>query len=297
MRLSNSLFGVLIDRGICFSHQITLVIRYFDMIDNNIVNIRNLSIGYDRKNILSSQLNMSCRAGEFIALVGRNGMGKSTLLRVLAGLSVPLSGQVSISGVDIHGMDSLLKAKTVSFVSTDVVKIAHLRVWDVVAMGRSPYTGWSGALSVDDEMIVRESLDKVGVLSLQGKSMDQLSDGERSRVMIARALAQDTKVMILDEPTAFLDLANRYQVSLLLRNLAHSTNKIIITSTHDLSTVLSICDTVWVMSHDGVTVGTPSEVRSNGALQSIFAGTDLRVDPVTGQIMMIGVNENSMSAE
>lgn len=267
------------------------------MIDNNIVNIRNLSIGYDRKNILSSQLNMSCRAGEFIALVGRNGMGKSTLLRVLAGLSVPLSGQVSISGVDIHGMDSLLKAKTVSFVSTDVVKITHLRVWDVVAMGRSPYTGWSGALSVDDEMIVRESLDKVGVLSLQGKSMDQLSDGERSRVMIARALAQDTKVMILDEPTAFLDLANRYQVSLLLRNLAHSTNKIIITSTHDLSTVLSICDTVWVMSHDGVTVGTPSEVRSNGALQSIFAGTDLRVDPVTGQIMMIGVNENSMSAE
>ena len=179
------------------------------------IEIRNLKLGYDTK-ILMQSGNVDIPQGELIGLIGRNGVGKSTLLRCISGIEQPLAGSILVAGEQIETMSPAQRAKIVSFVATENVRINGLRVRDVVGFGRSPYTDWFGRMSDEDNQIVTQALESVMMQSFSEKSIDTLSDGERQRVMIARALAQDTPVVLLDEPTAFLDIPNKYQITKLL---------------------------------------------------------------------------------
>jgi iron complex transport system ATP-binding protein len=220
-------------------------------------------------------------------VVGRNGTGKSTLLRTLAGLEKPLSGEVSMAGVNLSGISSERLARTVAFVSTERIRVTNLKAHDVVALGRSPYTGRFGKLRKEDMKAIEDVLRSVGMSSFRDAAMDTLSDGEAQRVMIARALAQDTPIVLLDEPTAFLDLPNRYEICLLLSRLAREKAKTVIFSSHDLSIVMETADDMMILEDCAVHFGTPAQLLSDGLLSRIFEGTSVGFDS-EGHIVLKG---------
>ena len=195
------------------------------------IRLNDLTIGYGHR-ILLQHASATIPAGELVALVGRNGTGKSTLLRAIAGFGERLGGEIRLDGHSLETLSPQQLATTVSFVTTERVRIPNLRCEDVVALGRAPYTNWIGRVQEQDKAIVERSLELVGMAAFAGKTMDRMSDGECQRVMIARALAQDTPIILLDEPTSFLDLPNRYELCTLLRRLAHDHRKCILFSTH-----------------------------------------------------------------
>lgn len=205
------------------------------------ITLRDVSLGYAGKPLLE-RLDAGFGWGELTGLVGRNGAGKSTLLRTIAGLQKPLGGEILINGLPLAQLDARARASLIGFVSTERVLVDNLRVADVVALGRTPYTNWLGTLTAADHEQVARSLQLVGMEAFAQKDIQTLSDGERQRVMIARALAQDTPIILLDEPTAFLDLPNKYEICMLLRSLAHEQGKTIFFSTHDLTIALEFCD-------------------------------------------------------
>lgn len=245
--------------------------------------LRDISIGYGPR-VLVSGLDVPFAAGELTAVVGRNGTGKSTLLRVMAGLARPLSGEVRVAGVPVTAMPPRKIAETVGFVSTERIRVTNLKARDVVSLGRTPYTGWTGRLTPQDKAAVDEALALVGMSGYAAKEMDTLSDGEAQRVMIARALAQDTPIILLDEPTAFLDLPNRYEVCLLLRRLARERGKCVIFSSHDLSIVMQLADRILILDHSEPRYGAPAELLADGSLARIFAGTSIGFGE-TGEIV------------
>lgn len=251
----------------------------------NTIELRGLTIGYQDR-VLLRDSNAGFGWGEFTALIGRNGTGKSTLLRTIAGLAKPLSGGVYMDGKPVGKMLPAEIAAAISFVSTDEVRITNLRVADVVGLGRAPYTNWIGQLTDADRLKVEESLSLVGMTHFAQKSMDRLSDGERQRVMIARALAQDTPVILLDEPTAFLDLPNKYEICLLLRTLAHDQGKCIISSTHDLSIALELCDTIAMIDDCAIRYGTTGQLVADGAIDRLFEGTPLTFNVGEGRVRL-----------
>jgi iron complex transport system ATP-binding protein len=241
------------------------------------VELHSLTLGYGER-ILFRGAEIGFGWGEFTALIGRNGTGKSTLLRAVAALAKPLDGSITVDGRLIYSLTPREIASKISFVSTDEVRVSNLRVADIVALGRAPYTNWIGNLRNDDRQVVVKALELVGMSDCASKNIDRLSDGERQRVMIARALAQDTPIILLDEPTAFLDLPNKYEIGLLLRRLAHEQGKSIVFSTHDLAVALELCDTI-AMIHDGcIYYGTADRLVAEGRLQQLFTGTPLRFD-------------------
>ena len=233
------------------------------------IEIRNLKLGYDTK-ILMQSGNVDIPQGELIGLIGRNGVGKSTLLRCISGIEQPLAGSILVAGEQIETVSPAQRAKIVSFVATENVRINGLRVRDVVGFGRSPYTDWFGRMSDDDNQIVTRALESVMMQSFSEKSIDTLSDGERQRVMIARALAQDTPVVLLDEPTAFLDIPNKYQITKLLSSLAKEMNRSILFSTHDLSVAERYCDKLLLINNGEFTIDTPQRLKENGTLEKLF---------------------------
>ncbi len=251
----------------------------------NTVQLHSLSLGYGDR-ILFEGADIGFGWGEFTALIGRNGTGKSTLLRTIAALNRPLAGYVSINGRRLEDMTRHEIASQISFVSTDEVRVANLKVFDVVALGRTPYTNWVGSLTGADKAKVTESLALVGMESFAHKGIDTLSDGERQRVMIARALAQDTPIILLDEPTAFLDLPNKYEICLLLRSLAHTQGKCIIFSTHDLSIALELCDTIAMIDSSRFFYGTTQMLSSSGDLQRLFDNTPLTFESATNSVKL-----------
>ena len=233
------------------------------------IEIRNLKLGYDTK-ILMQSGNVDIPQGELIGLIGRNGVGKSTLLRCISGIEQPLAGSILVAGEQIETVSPAQRAKIVSFVATENVRINGLRVRDVVGFGRSPYTDWFGRMSDEDNKIVTRALESVMMQSFSEKSIDTLSDGERQRVMIARALAQDTPVVLLDEPTAFLDIPNKYQITKLLSSLAKEMNRSILFSTHDLSVAERYCDKLLLINNGEFTIDTPQRLKENGTLEKLF---------------------------
>ena len=209
----------------------------------NTVQLHGLTLGYGERTLFADA-GIGFGWGEFTALIGRNGTGKSTLLRTVAGLARPQAGYITVNGRRTDTMSRREIAAAIAFVSTEEVKVENLKVTDVVALGRAPYTNWVGSLTEEDRAQVARALALVGMQAFAGKGIGTLSDGERQRVMIARALAQDTPIILLDEPTAFLDLPNKYEIGLLLRRLAHDEGKCIVFSTHDLAIALELCDTI-----------------------------------------------------
>ncbi len=222
--------------------------------------LNNITVGYNNKPLFEAA-NIHVQEPQLIALIGRNGMGKSTLLRAIAALQKPLSGDIIIAGEQLTKLTPKQRAENISLVTTENIALPHLKVFDTVALGRAPFSSWSGALSQNDRDIALQALEKVGMGSFATKTLDSLSDGERQRVMIARALAQKTNLMLLDEPTAFLDLPSRLQIMSILKTLAQENKSVIILSTHDLELAKQYADTMWVVNQNKITTGTPSNLE------------------------------------
>ena len=220
-------------------------------------------------------------AGELVCLLGPNGAGKSTLMRTLAGLQKPLAGAVVLKGRDLHGLTESARARRLGLVLTERVEVGNLSAYALVALGRYPHTGWAGRLSAADEAVVRWAMDAVGARHLAGRSVGELSDGERQKVMIARALAQEPAVLLLDEPTAFLDLPRRVEVLQVLRRLASDRDRAVLLSTHDLDLALRCADRLWLLPPNGpLQIGAPEDLVLSGAFQRTFA--DVEFDPALG---------------
>lgn len=239
------------------------------------ITLENITLGYGRRILLES-VSARFEAGQLTALIGRNGTGKSTLLRAMAGLERPLGGEISICGEPIGNMPSDRLARRTAFVTTDKVRVANMRCEDLVALGRAPYTNWIGRLQDVDRRIVERSLSLVGMESFAGKCMDTLSDGECQRVMIARALAQQTPVILLDEPTAFLDMPNRYELCELLCRLAHDEGKTVLFSTHELDIATNCCDTIALIDTPQLIHLPVDEMLRSGAIDRLFSARTQR---------------------
>jgi iron complex transport system ATP-binding protein len=232
--------------------------------------LNSLQIGYGGA-ALSTLRDVSVAPGEFICLLGRNGQGKSTLLRTLAGFIPPVAGQALLDGRPVRDWSAAERARKIAVVLTDRPQVPALRVTELVEMGRQPYTGWSGALSAEDRRIADEALERVEGTHLRDRYVDSLSDGERQRVMIARALAQQPRIMLLDEITAFLDLPSRVTIVSTLRRIAREAGVSIILSSHDLELSLGSADRLWLLPGGGRFVdGAPEDVALSGALGEAF---------------------------
>jgi iron complex transport system ATP-binding protein len=250
-----------------------------------IIHIKNLSVGYqdgNEKNMVISNLNTNVMSGELIGVIGQNGIGKSTLLRTITRLQEPISGQVLIHGKDISEYHRTAFSQKVSFVSTEIVKLNHCTVRELVAFGRSPYTNWFGKIEHRDELIIDEAIEMVGLSALASRNINQISDGERQRVMIARTLAQDTDIIVLDEPTAFLDLPNKFEVVHLLSDLTRKKGKTILFSSHDLTIAMKEADRLWLIMPDKFIDGSPEDLVLQHKISDIFKQTRLKFDPKKG---------------
>jgi len=211
--------------------------------------ITNVSIGYGQK-VVVEDISATLHPGELTCLLGRNGTGKSTLLRTLAGFQPYLSGEITIGDRLIGDFERKELAKTVGIVLTTQTDLQDISVEELVALGRSPYTGFFGNLSADDREIVKKAISLVGISELKDRRLNSLSDGERQKAMIAKTLAQETPVILLDEPTAFLDFQSRVELFRLLNTLAHDEKKIILMTTHDVHCALRFCEKVWLLRED-----------------------------------------------
>lgn len=217
------------------------------------ITLSNLTLAYQQKCLLRSA-NVTFGSGTLTALIGRNGAGKSTLLRALAAIDTPKEGAVLLVEQNIHNLSAEHRAKLISFVSTQRVRIANMLCQDVVAIGRAPYTNWLGSMQDEDSQIVSSALKAVGMEDFALRAIDTLSDGECQRIMIARALAQQTPVIVLDEPTAFLDIPTRFEICRLLADLAHNSGKTIIFSTHDIDAAMPVCDAFAILDNAAITM-------------------------------------------
>ena len=229
------------------------------------IKLHDFSIGYGERTLLC-EVETTIEKGRLTALIGRNGTGKSTLLRAIAGLNRRYT------------------ARTLAFVTTERTRIANLKCKDVVAIGRAPYTNWIGKMQEVDKEIVMRSLASVGMEAYAERTMDKMSYGECQRIMIARALAQDTPIILLDEPTSFLDMPNRYELCTLLARLAHEENKCILFSTHELDIALSLADAIALIDPPQLSYMPTEEMRRSGCIERLFRNNCVTFDATTGFI-------------
>lgn len=250
-----------------------------------------LSIGYKMGSRelkkLAGPLDLEMHSGQLICLLGPNGAGKSTLIRSLAGLQPALSGKVEVGGKDLLRLKPPERAKQLSMVLTERVRSGNLTVFSIVALGRFPYTNWLGTLDEGDKVIIQWAMQMTETTPFAGRKLDELSDGESQKVMLARAMAQDTPVIILDEPTAHLDLPNRVSLMRLLHQLARKTGKAILLSTHDLDLALQTADQVWLLRNDGQLLkGAPEDLVLNGSLEAAFHREGFHYDRSSGTFII-----------
>ncbi len=233
--------------------------------------------------VIVDEIKVDLLAGELVCLIGPNGAGKSTLMRTLAGMQPPLVGHITLSGDDLTTLQPLELARRLSIVLTERVEVGVLSAYTLVALGRYPYTGWLGELRPEDEMVVEQAIRAVGAADLAGRNIGELSDGERQKIMIARALAQEPAVMLLDEPTAYLDMPRRAELMTMLRRLARETGRAILLSTHDLDLALRNADRIWLLPKGGkLIVGAPEDLVLSGAFEAAFQSEGVAFDAYTG---------------
>lgn len=250
------------------------------------IRLRDLSIGYpDKHNTkrVAEHLNASIHSGELTCLLGTNGVGKSTLLRTLSAFQPPLGGNIDLLDRPLSTYDDRQLATVIGVVLTEKSDIRNMTVEELVGLGRSPYTGFWGTLKEGDRRIVHEAIARVRIEPLTQRMVHTLSDGERQKVMIAKALAQETPIIFLDEPTAFLDFPSKVEVMQLLHNLTHTLQKTVFMSTHDLELALQIADKIWLMDRtNGIAIGTPEDLSLEGKLSSFFSRKGITYDTETG---------------
>lgn len=250
------------------------------------IRIDSLSIGYRGKSsvkVVAANYNAAINSGELTCLLGANGVGKSTLLRTLSAFQPKISGHIFIQGKDISDYTDSDLSTVISVVLTEKCDVRNMTVTELVGLGRSPYTNFWGTLTKDDRRIVEHSIELVRAGELKDRMVHTLSDGERQKVMIAKALAQETPVIFLDEPTAFLDFPSKVEIMQLLHRLSRETGKTIFLSTHDLELALQIADKIWMMDKtNGLTIGTPEDLSLNGSLSGFFARKGIVFDTEIG---------------
>ncbi|WP_299334391.1 ABC transporter ATP-binding protein [uncultured Psychroserpens sp.] len=250
-----------------------------------ILKTNNLSIGYKSKtstSVIADHINIELKQGELIGLVGANGIGKSTLLRTLTTIQQSLAGQVHLNGRSLDSYSALDLAKTMSLVLTEQLMSKNLSVFELVALGRQPYTNWVGNLSEEDINIIDRSIELTNITDLKHRKCFELSDGQLQKVMIARALAQDTNLIILDEPTTHLDMYHKAYILKLLQKLAKDTNKTILFSSHEIDLAIQLCDTMVVMTKDQVISDAPCNLITKGVFDTLFPKDLIGFDEKTG---------------
>ncbi len=231
--------------------------------------------------MVASNLNFELKKGQLIGLVGANGIGKSTLLRTLIKVQPPLNGNVFLNGESLKTTNALALAKQLSIVLTEPLPAKNLTVYDLVALGRYPYTNWIGNLTKTDISKIEAALQHVNIEALKTKYCYELSDGQLQKVMIARALAQDTDLIILDEPTTHLDMYHKAYILKLLQKLTKDTGKTILFSSHEIDLAIQLCDTMIVMKTDDVVCNTPSKLISDGVFNALFPEDLISFDTVS----------------
>lgn len=252
--------------------------------------LRDLYIGYAEdanRHIVAEELNASLPKGTMACLVGANGVGKSTLMRTLSGFQPALRGEVRIEGRALEEYTPRELSEKIGVVLTERESVPELTVEEVVAIGRVPYTNFWGRLTAADRRAVDEAIALVGIEHLRHKKIGRVSDGERQKAMIAKALAQQTSVILLDEPTAFLDYGSKVAVMRLLRRLAHEEGKAILLSTHDLEIAFQTADEVWILQHDGLQTGTLDALEEHGAVSAFLAKSGLRYEAEDRRIVFV----------
>ena len=249
------------------------------------IELRNISLGYGSRTLIKDATTLF-ECGSMVALLGRNGTGKSTLLRALAALGDVQQGEIYIDRRPLAELSRGELSRLVAFVTTERIDVEALTAYDLVAIGRSPYTNWMGRLSDDDRVAIERAMQIAGVAHMAERRVETMSDGECQRVMIARALAQDTRVILLDEPTAFLDLPNRYELCTLLSRLAHDEGKCVIFSTHELDIALSLADSIALVDTPHlVHLATPQMIAS-GNIERLFDSDYVSFDADTQSIRL-----------
>lgn len=242
----------------------------------------NLTTGYiDRRRRIpvTTALDAELYGGKLVCLLGPNGAGKSTLLRTLAGFQAPLSGEIMVMGQPLSTYTPIRLARCMSVVLTDKPNLENMDVEALVSLGRTPYTGFWGRLDPDGRQAVDEAISLCGIESLKHRQMQSLSDGERQKVMIAKSFAQQTPIIFLDEPTAFLDYPSKVEIMLLLHSLTHRLGKTVFMSTHDLDLALQLADTIWLIDKTlGIRTGTHRQLAESGDLERYFVGPGIRFD-------------------
>ncbi len=233
------------------------------------IELRNITLGYSQRTLIKDATTRFER-GTMVALLGRNGTGKSTLLRTIARLMDAQQGEIAINGTPLADMSQVELARLVAFVTTERIDVEALTAYDLVAIGRSPYTGWMGRLTDADRAAIERAMDIAGVRHMAERRVSTMSDGECQRVMIARALAQDTPIILLDEPTAFLDLPNRYELCTLLSRLAHEEERCVIFSTHELDIALSLADSIALVDSPRLVHLPTAEMITSGNIERLF---------------------------
>ena len=251
------------------------------------LDLQNLVSGYPRSTgQVVGGVTLSLTPGSFVCVIGRNGAGKSTLMRTIAGLQPAISGHTSLNGYVVSDLNARDRARAVSVVTTDRVSSPGLFAKDVVELGRQPYTDWRGTLTPSDLDVVADAMRFTSATKFASKLFDSLSDGERQRVMIARAVAQSSQLMVLDEITAFLDLPGRVEVMALLRRHAVETGKIVLLSSHDLELSLELAGDLWIVDDGQLLFGTPEDLVANGAIARAFNGNDVAFDSVKRRFLL-----------
>ena len=257
--------------------------------NKSVLSTSNLSIGYQskkEKNIIAENLNLTFEHGKLISLVGGNGIGKSTLLRTLTGIQKPLSGTVLLNNKNISSYQSIDLAQNLSLVLTEKLPPSNLSVFELIALGRQPYTNWLGKLSAEDLDKINDAISLTHTEHLIDKKNYEISDGQLQIVLIARAIAQDTAVIILDEPTTHLDLHHKVSVFKLLKKLSQETNKSILFSTHDIDLAIQVSDEMIVMTESSVEQDQPCNLITKGVFNSLFKDSSITFDGKKGKFVI-----------
>lgn len=257
--------------------------------NNIILQTKNLSIGYTSKKevlTIASDINISLLKGKLITLIGGNGIGKSTLLKTITAIQTPISGEIKLNNKDIFSIENSVLAKQQSLVLTDKLPSSNLTVWELIALGRQPYTNWIGNLSDEDYSKINIAIQLTNIEHLSEKKHFEISDGQLQKVLIARALAQDTDLIILDEPTTHLDLFHKVSVFKLLQKLAHETEKCILFSTHDIDLAIQLSDEIIVMTKEKTIQDQPCNLIEKGIFDTLFKDEHIAFDKIHGKFIV-----------
>ena len=257
--------------------------------NNTLLYTKNLTIGYASKKedlTIASDINISLKKGKLITLIGGNGIGKSTLLKTITAIQTPISGEVILNNKNLFSIENSDLAKQQSLVLTDKLPSSNLTVWELIALGRQPYTNWIGTLSEDDITKITKAIQLTNIAHLIEKKHYEISDGQLQKVLIARALAQDTDLIILDEPTTHLDLFHKVSVFKLLQKLAHESEKCILFSTHDIDLAVQLSDEMIVMTKENTIQDQPCNLIEKGVFDTLFEDENIIFDKEKGKFIV-----------